>query len=55
MPCFLCTEHADDTVGNIEFASERAATVDLRRIIEQHFWLRVNNTKSAPRPAPISN
>ncbi|KAH8390348.1 hypothetical protein KR200_006125 [Drosophila serrata] len=46
MPCFLCTQHVDDDVGNIVFTSEEANLLGLQSIIEKHFWLRIHDSGS---------
>ncbi|XP_030383918.1 transcription factor grauzone [Scaptodrosophila lebanonensis] len=38
MTCFLCTQCTEGTAGNIDFDSKEAQLLNVRCIIEKHFW-----------------
>lgn len=44
--CLLCTECTDNAIGIIPFSSQEAELLDVKAIIEKHFWLRVRNARN---------
>ncbi|TDG47028.1 hypothetical protein AWZ03_006465 [Drosophila navojoa] len=42
--CLLCTECTDNAIGIIPFSSQEAELLDVKAIIEKHFWLRIEDT-----------
>lgn len=45
--CFLCTQCTDNAIGNIQFGSHEAELLNVKEIIEKHFWLRVAIAKKS--------
>ncbi|XP_030558315.1 transcription factor grauzone [Drosophila novamexicana] len=41
--CFLCTQCTDNAIGNIQFGSHEAELLNVKEIIEKHFWLRIED------------